>query len=169
MVELSRRGFLKVGVASVAGVLLAKYAEPVMSILDNKGDWITDKGDYYILRIPDFKSFANHKFDKPLIVVMGESSRMHHTTVQGMTNIIVPKGGEVTECEFNCKEFLTEEPRPVVKVSENSNKVTITDAVIIGGPTTSYCIDFGSGASYPTIDNVNFTANKSGLTYEHIV
>lgn len=155
MVELSRRGFLKVGVASVAGVLLAKYAEPVMSILDNKNDWVTDKGDYYILRIPDFKSFANHKFDKPLIVVMGECSRMSNTTVQGMTNLIVPKGGEVAKCSFNCREFLTEEPRPVVKVSEKHNNLTVVDSEFIGGLTTNYCIDFGLGSSFRTVTNNN--------------
>lgn len=142
MIELSRRGFLKVGVASVAGTLLTKYTEPLVRLAYNKSDWITDKGDYYILQIPESKSFSNMEFDKPLIVVMGNSSRLKEISVSGLTNVIMGHYTTINSCRFDSRSFLSEEQRPVVKLSvRGSDNWIVSDCSFFAGPNTSYSID----------------------------
>jgi hypothetical protein len=61
--NLLRRTFLKAsaGVALAAAAMskgLTLLDEPELLIADSHKDWIEDRGEFYIVRVPDYKTFA---------------------------------------------------------------------------------------------------------------
>jgi hypothetical protein len=69
----TRRTFLRLTGAAAGALVIAKYAEP-LAVLADHGPWVEDKGDFYIVRVPDFKTFANEHLEKPTIFLLGESA-----------------------------------------------------------------------------------------------
>lgn len=68
---LTRRGFLKIGVALVGSVMLAKYIEPVLVLPKARHDWVQQLSDFYIVRVPEGKTFAHEALDMPVLFIMG--------------------------------------------------------------------------------------------------
>lgn len=79
---MKRRSFLKLSAA--AGITL--YAEPLILLPDGV-PWVEDKGDFYILRVPDGKSVNGLKLDKPTIVLAGAKSIISNVDIDGFCNI----------------------------------------------------------------------------------
>ena len=62
---MQRRSFLSVLAGASAALGLARYAEPFALTPDAHHEWVEDKGDYVIIRVPDFKTFARETINKP--------------------------------------------------------------------------------------------------------
>ncbi len=123
MLDFSRRGFLKLGSAIVGGLSLIKYAEPAVQI-PHSHEWIDDKGDFVIVRVPAFKSFANELITKPAIFVLGERALVRAIEVRGYSNIYAPKGGTILGCYFDGSQMTTEMNRSVVHLVADNLGVT---------------------------------------------
>lgn len=128
--KIERRGFLKLGAALIGALTVAKYAEPVVAVADTNFDWIEDKGDYCIVRVPDFKTFAHEVISKPVIFILGEQAIVRAVEVEGFANIYAPKGGQVTASRFDASRMVTEKDRPVINL--NAKDITISDCHLIG-------------------------------------
>lgn len=111
--QIERRGFLKVGTALAGGVVLAKYAEPILAALPERHEWIEDRGDFLIVRVPDYKTFARERLEKPTIFLMGEQATVRDVHVIGFSNGYVPRGGRFHGCFFDGSGMTTVESRPV--------------------------------------------------------
>lgn len=134
--KIERRGFLKLGAALIGALTLAKYAEPVVALADTHHDWIEDKGDYCIVRVPDFRTFAHEAISKPVIFILGEQATVRAVEVEGFANIYAPKGGLVTASRFDGSRMVTEKDRPLVNLK--AKDITISDCHFIGtGQTAS--------------------------------
>ena len=127
---IERRGFLKLGAALIGALTLTKYAEPLVTVADTHHDWIEDKGDYLIVRVPDFKTFANEVISKPVIFILGEQAIVRAVDVEGFANIYAPKGGLVTATRFDGSRMVTEKERPLVNLK--AKNLTISDCNFIG-------------------------------------
>lgn len=114
--QIIRRGFLKLMGAAGAAVALARYSEPVIAMPACK-DWIEDKGDYYIVRVPDFKTFVNVKLDKPAIFGLGEAAVVRGVSVMGFSNVYAPRGGKVLESQFDARGMTVGRARSVVHLA----------------------------------------------------
>jgi hypothetical protein len=121
---IERRGFLKLGAALIGALTLAKYAEPMVAVTDTHHDWIEDKGDYMIVRVPDFKSFANEFIAKPVIFILGEQATVRAVEVEGYANIYAPKGGLVTASRFDGSRMVTEQDRPLVNLKAEGIEIS---------------------------------------------
>lgn len=128
--KIERRGFLKLGAALIGALTLAKYAEPVVAVADHHHDWIEDKGDYLIVRVPDFKTFAHEAISKPVIFILGEQAIVRAVEVEGYANIYAPKGGLVTATRFDGSRMVTEKERPLVNLK--AENLTISDCHFVG-------------------------------------
>ncbi len=109
--ELSRRTFLRTTAAAAAVIV---FAEP-LRLLSASGDWIEDKGDFLIVRIPDGKTFAKEVLKKPAIVLMGAGSLMRDVEVIGFANIRL-NNSRVDGCSFDARSMRTELKREVVRL-----------------------------------------------------
>jgi hypothetical protein len=119
----ARRTFLKLATATVGGAIITTYSEPYAFIKDKSG-WITDKGDYYIVRVPDYKSFAGETMDKNTIFILGNSALVTRVSVLGFVNITAPNGATLNEMLLDSRGSLSQKPRPAL-VFENTQNVKI--------------------------------------------
>jgi hypothetical protein len=115
---IERRGFLKVATMMVGSVLVAKYIEPAIELIKpEKHTWIEDKGDFYIVRVPEYKTFAKEILDKPTIFLMDHHSTVTQVDVKGYSNIKMSGYCTVTESRFDVSEMITEQERSVLLVN----------------------------------------------------
>lgn len=125
----TRRGFLKLGTAVIGGMAITRYAEPIIQLADRL-EWVEDKGDYCIIRVPDFKTFANESITKPAIFILGELAIVRSVRVEGFANIYAPKGGRVMDSLFDSSRMVVKKERPVVNL--NAKDTIISDCQFIG-------------------------------------
>jgi hypothetical protein len=130
VMRIERRGFLKLGAVLIGALTLTKYAEPLVDVADTNHDWIEDRGDYLIVRVPDFKTFANEMISKPVIFILGEQAIIRAVEVEGFANIYAPKGGLVTASRFDGSRMVTEKDRPLVNLK--AEDLTISECHFIG-------------------------------------
>jgi hypothetical protein len=86
-----RRAFLKTASVISGGVMLPVYSEPLIQFSEYR-NWVQDKGDYYIVNVPERKVFGNENLDKPTIFLLGVSSSVVNVSITGFTNIRGSKG-----------------------------------------------------------------------------
>lgn len=162
---IERRGFLKLGAALIGALTLAKYAEPLVAVADTHHDWIEDKGDYMIVRVPDFKSFANEFIAKPVIFILGEQATVRAVEVEGYANIYAPKGGLVTASRFDGSRMVTEKDRPLVNLK--AKDLTVSECHFIGtGQTASigFSDHRGPMKTVPLVDFRGDIVGRKALT-----
>jgi hypothetical protein len=135
-----RRTFLKAGTAVLGALTLARYTEPLIAMLDSSHEWIEDKGDFVIVRVPDFKTFADEVIAKPAIFIMGEKSVVRAVDVKGYVNLYAPKGGMVTASRFDASKMLVARARPVMELK--AENVVICGCHFFGNDTTTYGIEW---------------------------
>lgn len=96
--NLSRRGFIAAASALAATVSAAMSLPPGIKLLnetDNEEpvnlskEWITDKGDYYIVHVPEGKTFSGEMLDKSTVFYMEQFSRVNNVSVMGFANVIL--------------------------------------------------------------------------------
>jgi hypothetical protein len=109
----TRRVFMKLATAMVGGVAIATYAEP-LALVKYDAKWVTDKGGYYIVRIPDYMTFAHEDLDKPTIFLLGEQSRVRDVSVLGFANIAAPNGGAIDGLKVDASKVRAQTPRHTV-------------------------------------------------------
>jgi hypothetical protein len=135
-----RRAFLKAGTAVLGALTLAKYTEPLIAMPDSSHEWIEDKGDFVIVRVPDFKTFADEVIDRPAIFLLGENAKVKHVDVKGYVNLYAPKGGSVTYSKFDASKMLVPRERSVMELK--AKDVVISDCHFEGNDTTTCGIQF---------------------------
>lgn len=131
-----RRTFLKTATALVGGVLAAKYLEPLTNISQIHNDWIEDKGDYYIVRIPDNSIFSNEILDKPTIFVTGAYVALKRLEITGFVNIIAKGPISVMDSMFDASKSvsLNDSDRPVIRLDmpNSTGDATLDTCRILG-------------------------------------
>jgi hypothetical protein len=131
-----RRTFLKTASAVIGGVLVSKYLEPMFNLADVHKDWIEDKGDFYIVRVPDNSIFKNEKLDKPVIFVTGAYVTLANLDVQGYANIIAKGPINIRDNVFDASKVLSlkEMDRSVVRFDSpvGDASIVMRDCNIIG-------------------------------------
>lgn len=111
-VNLGRRGFLKIGAAAATAIVAASrvpglvlFDEPV--IAHPYKDWVTDKGDYYEVVIPGGRSFARERFDKSVLLLMGERSIFTDCDVRGFVNVYAMSGFKLSNSRFDASGLVS--------------------------------------------------------------
>lgn len=96
--NLSRRGFIAAASALSASVAAAMNLPTGIKLLnetDNEEpvekskDWITDRGDYYIVHVPEGKTFKNEDLDKSTVFYLENYSTATNMSINGFVNIIL--------------------------------------------------------------------------------
>lgn len=96
--NLTRRGFVAAASAMAASIAAAMSLPPGVKLLnetDNEEpvnlskDWITDKGDYYIVHVPEGKTFRNELLDKSTIFYIENGASVRGVSINGFVNAIV--------------------------------------------------------------------------------
>jgi hypothetical protein len=134
----TRRTFLKLAGAAVGALALTRYAEPLALVSDVRpkyADWIEDRGDFYIVRVPDFQSFARERLKKPTILLLGENATVADIQVDAFVNIQAPKGGRIMACSFDARNVRVGRNRPVVEITDSCD-LLLADCVALGCETT---------------------------------
>jgi len=138
--SLNRRTFAKIGTALAGSLVLAKYAEPLALVPNEYRDWIEDRGDFFIVRVPDYKTFARETLNKPTIILMGERSTVRDVEIQGCTNIHAPKGGAISQCMFDVRSMVFEKPREVIRLAAEG--LHVMDCTVYGNDFTPVGMHF---------------------------
>ena len=119
----NRRLFLKTGTTLVGGVLLTKYIEPIVPIAElKKHEWIEDKGDFYIVRVPDSMTFANELLDKPTIFLLGHYTVVKDIVVNGYANVAAKGESLIHGCNIDASKIILPNPRPIIVVDIDDAK-----------------------------------------------
>ena len=145
MSSLLRRSFLKLAAAVTGGVVITKYLEPMELLDDEAKDWIEERNGFYIVRVPDFKTFSNETLDKPTIFLLGQEAVVRDLEIFGYANIFAPKYGTLTNCMFNASKVQTETQRPIVLIGDGT-KMYLGGCIFTGNSTTT------AGISLPGSD-----------------
>lgn len=96
--NLSRRGFMVAASALVATVSQAmNLNKGIVSLIETDkeapvekaNEWITDRGDFYIVRVPEGKTFSKHDFDKSVVFYLEHQATVSMVSVMGFTNLIL--------------------------------------------------------------------------------
>ena len=123
---MERRSFLKVLASTVglttlpSGVLV--YDEPLVPTTPKS--WVVDKGDYYEVWIPDHKTIERESFDKPIVLFLGNRSRINKCHVLGAATVYAKLGSSITSCGFVTKYSQFLRSRPAISV-EMGNQLFI--------------------------------------------
>lgn len=113
---LVRRTFLKLA-GAVSALGLVRYEEPLQAIPNERvGDWIEDRGDFYIVRVPRWKSFANEFLHKPTIFLLEEGSLISHIGVLGFVNLQSPHGATAIDLAIDASRCSVRRKRPILEV-----------------------------------------------------
>lgn len=108
-----RRGFLKTASILVGGVMLPVYSEPLLQALPHH-DWVQDKGDYYIVNVPERKVFKGESLDKPTIFLCGAGSSVLNTSVNGFVNMRGSTNVTVSGFNVDIRNFRSTTNRPAI-------------------------------------------------------
>lgn len=148
MLDATRRGFLKIGTTILGGLTVAKYTEPLIDLAPSVHDWIEDRGDFVIVRVPKFKTFANEVINKPAIFLLGQGSTVTGVDVKGFANVRLGQRSRLLDSRFDAR-MLTETERPVVYVAhELPNGIgDIAGLHVIGAPSPA-AFGFAPGTQY---------------------
>lgn len=133
MIENTRRGFLKLVTTIIGGIAITKYSEPIVQVKSSH-EWIEDKGDFAIVRVPDFKTFANETIAKPTIFILGQQSIVKQVDVTGFANVYAKQGGMVFGSRFDASKMEIQDRDAILHlVAENTQ---IIDCQLIGNQRT---------------------------------
>lgn len=138
---MRRRGFIQLGTAIFGALTLQRYAEPFVEIVNTK-DWITDHGDFLVVRVPAFKTFSNEILPKPTLFFMQERSTVRNVEVLGFANISAPMGGTIENSLFDCSKMIVSRNRPIIEINK-SRDMLFSGCHLIGNPTVSSNFSFG--------------------------
>lgn len=132
MFDLCRRGFLKLATTMIGGITVAQYVQPEMS-LPELHPWVTDMGDFYYVRIPDFKTFRGETLDKPCVFLAGERSTACDLKIRGYVDLHFPRHMTFKDNEVDVSEFLIEgRNNPVELFGANSGGVITRNTYVVG-------------------------------------
>lgn len=126
---MKRRGFLQIGTAVFGSLTLQRYVEPAVEV-DVVADWITDYGDFLVVRVPAFKSFSNETLHKPTLFLLEEQSIVRNIHVQGFVNVNASRGARITESKIDCSKMIVSRNRAIVEFSKNSH-CSMSDCYLI--------------------------------------
>lgn len=134
LADLSRRGFLRVAGAAgaVLGAGVVLYRETTNLVLPTSNDWIEDRGDFLIVRVPDEKMFKGEKLLKPTILVMGMRSMVRDCEVYGYLNILGKGDWGFNENYVDCRKTAMTKDRPIILVQSAGRKTTINYNYLVG-------------------------------------
>lgn len=125
----TRRGFLKLAAATAGAIGLTKYAEPWLQLPETH-EWVEDRGDFYVVRVPQSQRFANERLDKPTIFLLGAYSMLEGVQVDGFTNISAMGGAAIQQCHFNASRMEVSRNRSVVEMKAFG--ATMRDCLFVG-------------------------------------
>lgn len=112
---------------------MAKYIEPVTQLINpEKHTWVEDKGDFYIVRVPMYKTFSRESLDKPTIFLMDQFSTVTQVSVNGYANFKTEGSSSLTDCEFDTSNMRTVEDRPAVLFYSKHTENIISGMCITG-------------------------------------
>lgn len=139
--NLTRRGFMKLlgASAGAAAVGLPVFGDK-FEIINQQERWVHDKGDYLIVRVPDFKTFANEVFEKPVLFLMGKESSVSGVICKGFANIYGSNQFLFKDCLFDSRGKNFEGRRKGV-VSVESGRACIISSAFYIGPGMETCLD----------------------------
>lgn len=131
MLDLCRRGFLKLGVTMAGGIAIAQYSMPD-AIAKSPHPWVTDMGDYYIVDIPDFKRFSYETLDKPVVMVFGERAEASNLEIKGFLDMHFPKSGTLKDCRIDASQCNAIGRKFVIdSFGENSGGIITRNSIIL--------------------------------------
>lgn len=158
----TRRTFLKLVGAAAGALGITQYAEPLAIVPDappKRGDWIEDRGDFFVVRVPAFHVFASETLDKPTIFILGYQALLRDVLVRGFANVAVPRGGRVLRCHFDASNMAVGRNRPVLELI--GSRATVESCAFFGrnqcngvkitpteGPGSQYGVTFMQRGNY---------------------
>jgi hypothetical protein len=138
--NLLRRTFLKVSASvALASAAMSKglilLDEPELPIADNYKDWIEDRGNFYIVRVPDYKTFAKETLDKPTILLLGENSIAKDLDINGYLNVEISNRSQFISTRVDSSKYIVSVDRPIINIKfklYGLNKTPAMDACVSG-------------------------------------
>jgi len=130
---IERRGFLKIATTLMGGAMLATYTEPLIKLATPESHkWIEDKGDFYIVRVPMYKSFTKEHLDRPTIFLMDNYSIVSDVTVIGYSNFKTQGSRIISNCCFDITNTKTVNERSAVLFYNKYTDDVITGLNVYG-------------------------------------
>lgn len=146
--DVTRRVFAKcigaaaalIGVPS-SGALL--YREDDQLVVPPRNDWIEDRGDHYVVNVPDFKMLQREFFDKPTIFLLGTESVLADVHVEGFVNIRMGTHSQFRDSRIDARNFRTTVNRPTVLLgapTATKGPVVFSRLNVLSAPQAESCI-----------------------------
>lgn len=136
---IERRGFLKMLGALGASTGLVTYAEPLMKLAPVRHEWIEDRGDFVIIRVPDYKSFAHEVIEKPAIMFLGYGAAAEFLEFRSYLNVDFGQGSWLRHSEVDTTRSRTELQRSTLRMRGRNGRVEY--CCFKSGPSDKYSIE----------------------------
>lgn len=142
--NLLRRVFLGAGAVAVGGLLVKRYTEPFGQVAAEYKDWIEDKGDYCIIRVPDGKAFINERIDKNVILLLGAYSTFKGIDVRGYANIATRGPASIVGCRFDARGFDIAGRGEAIRLESSRDFVLNGTSIFANGGPNSVCLRYAT-------------------------
>lgn len=96
-------------------------------------DWVTDRGDYYVVIIPAYKVLANESFDKPVLAAFGEGATMRGCVVNGFMNLLGKRGFSLLETRIDAEKIAFARPRASLELLPGCARGNLVGCHFVGG------------------------------------
>jgi len=151
--NIARRGFLQIATMLIGGVAIGKFIEPEIAIAKTHKDWIEDRGGFYIVRVPDFKTFSRERLDKPTIFLLGDESEVSYVDVTGYANFDIPKTGIIHSCSFDGSKMHVDGRDSVVILNAGRQMPPLYNLSIVGNHSTRCAhVELSKTSCEPTLN-----------------
>lgn len=123
-----RRGFLKLA----AALGLVHYAQPLLATKPLH-DWVDDRGDFYVVKVPEGKSMSHEVFSKPTIFQLGNGAVLSGLTVHGFCNMYGRGQILIKDSVFDASKCSVDEDRSVVFLDGSCGLTGSFDGITVIG------------------------------------
>lgn len=128
-----RRTFLKVLGAGAAVASAPQLYREAHRFVSQPKDWIEDRGDFLVVRIPDGKTFANEVLGKPTLLFMGNKTQFRNCEVKGFCNLYAKTDFAVLDSTFDVSNVRMTEDRAALYIVKG-NQGLVDGFRVIGLP-----------------------------------
>lgn len=137
MKEITRRGFLRVLSGASAVIAITSTARSLM-LYDEQDlerpislryrDWVEDRGDFYVVRVPSGKSFAKEFLNKPVVMILGRGSLATNLRIDGFVNLYGDRGSVLSNTYIDSSGYQSVQSRSALKLyPTNVERVSVSN------------------------------------------
>jgi hypothetical protein len=165
-----RRTFLKLSGSALGAALALKglnlFAEQEEEIdfAPQQSDWIVDRGNYYIVTVPEGKSFSRYDFDKPVLFMLKDRAEVSEVSIDGFITIVGSANCSFLSSKVDTSKTVLQKPRAAILIDRETRELVCKGNHIVTGPSSHTCIEVPGSLTKVDLLNTRLDAPENVIS-----